>query len=103
LPSKAITFSIAAIAMSLEDIDFKEVHKNIVDHINRGRWVDKEGRALKPQILASKLREVLKGFKTFRIKNRMKVKKLQPLSITKEYIGARGSEISLVVENASIA
>jgi len=76
VPSKDITFSIAVTTKSLKDTNFKEVHKNIVDHIDKGQWVDKEGGALKPQVLASKLREVLKGFETFKIKSTVKAKNL---------------------------
>jgi len=72
MPLKNIVFSTAATTRSLKDTNFKEVQKNIVDHIEKKWWVDKKRGPLKPIILASKLREVLNGFETFKIKNKVK-------------------------------
>jgi len=63
--------------------------------------VKKEEGPLKPKPLVSKLKEVFKGFETFKIKNRVKAINLQPLLITKKYTGAGGSNGSLVIEITS--
>jgi len=83
MPMKNIVFSIATTYKSLKDTNYQKVQKNIVDYIEKKWWVNKDRGTLKSKTLASMLREVLKGFKIFKIKNKVKVINLQPLSIPK--------------------
>ena len=101
VPAEGFTFSIGAICRSLENTDFEELKKDICDHIDKKRWVGKDDGALKPKVLASRLREVLKGFDLLKIKNKARTSNLKPLSITKEYTGAGASNGSLVVETSN--
>lgn len=97
-PMKTI-FSITEHCRSLQDTDYTGLLKELEQHIDLGRWRTSSDGPLSPRTLASRLRSQLTTFERMRENLLVTARNMQPVHLTREYSGHRGSQGSRLIRN----